>query len=111
VDSEGEALIEPVNLLGLDAWTVHWDFAYGPDRMRELASKLNYPLLACNCHVKTTGELAYPAFTVIGNPGHAEKIRTQAPRSGTACHRRPQALLRVKPVRERGSPWHGVIAV
>ena len=38
VHSEGEAFIEPVNLLGLDAWTVHWDFAYGPDRMRELAA-------------------------------------------------------------------------
>ena len=32
--SKGEAFIEPVNLLGLDAWTVHWDFAYGPERMR-----------------------------------------------------------------------------
>ncbi len=69
VHSEGEAFIEPVNLLGLDAWTVHWDFAYGPDRMRELATKLNHPLLACNCYVKATGELAYPAFTVIERGG------------------------------------------
>ncbi len=69
VHSEGEALIEPVNLLGLDAWTAHWDFAYGPDRMRELAAKLNHPLLACNCYVKATGELAYPAFTVIERGG------------------------------------------
>ena len=69
VHSEGEALIEPVNLLGLDAWTVHWDFAYGPDRMRELAAKLNHPLLACNCYLKATGELAYPAFTVIERSG------------------------------------------
>jgi S-sulfosulfanyl-L-cysteine sulfohydrolase len=69
VESRGEALIEPVNLLGLDAWTVHWDFAYGPDRMRELAAKLNHPLLACNCYVKATGELAYPAFTVIERSG------------------------------------------
>jgi S-sulfosulfanyl-L-cysteine sulfohydrolase len=65
VQSKGEALIEPVNLLGLEAWTVHWDFAYGPERMRALALKLNHPLLACNCYVKATGELAYPAFTVI----------------------------------------------
>jgi S-sulfosulfanyl-L-cysteine sulfohydrolase len=69
VQSRGEALIEPVNRLGLDAWTVHWDFAYGPDRLRELAAKLNHPLLACNCYVKTTGELAYPAFTVIERSG------------------------------------------
>lgn len=69
VKSRGEALIEPVNRLGLDAWTVHWDFAYGPDRMRELALKLNHPLLACNCYVKATGELAYPAFTAIERNG------------------------------------------
>lgn len=69
VHSKGEALIEPVNLLGLDAWTVHWDFAYGPDRMREVAAKLNHPLLACNCYVKETGELAYPPFTVIERSG------------------------------------------
>lgn len=69
VHSEGEALIEPINLLRLDAWTAHWDFAYGPRRMRELASKLNHPLLACNCFVKATGQLAYPAFTVIERCG------------------------------------------
>ena len=69
VHTKGEALIEPVNLLGLDAWTVHWDFAYGPDRMRELAAKLNHPLLASNCYQKATGELAYPAFTVIERGG------------------------------------------
>jgi 2',3'-cyclic-nucleotide 2'-phosphodiesterase (5'-nucleotidase family) len=69
VQSKGDAFIEPVNLLGLDAWTVHWDFAYGPDRMRELAAKLNHPLLACNCYVKETGKLAYPAFTVIERSG------------------------------------------
>jgi hypothetical protein len=37
--------------------------------MLELAAKLNHPLLACNCYVKATGELAYPAFTVIERSG------------------------------------------
>ncbi len=69
VHSEGQALIEPVNLLGLDAWTVHWDFAYGPERMRELAATLNHPLLASNCYRMDTGALAYPAFTVIERGG------------------------------------------
>jgi 2',3'-cyclic-nucleotide 2'-phosphodiesterase (5'-nucleotidase family) len=69
VQSKGEAFIEPVNLLGLDAWTVHWDFAYGVDRLRELARKLNHPLLASNCYQIDTGELAYPAFTVIERGG------------------------------------------
>jgi len=69
VQSKGQALIAPVNLLGLDAWTVHWDFAYGPDRMREIAEQLHHPLLACNCYRKDTGALAYPAFTVIERGG------------------------------------------
>jgi 2',3'-cyclic-nucleotide 2'-phosphodiesterase (5'-nucleotidase family) len=69
VHSAGEAFIEPVNLLGLDAWTAHWDFAYGPDRMRALAGKLKHPLLASNCYQIDTGELAYPAFTVMERGG------------------------------------------
>ncbi|MDP2053858.1 MAG: bifunctional metallophosphatase/5'-nucleotidase [Acidobacteriota bacterium] len=69
VHSEGQALVEPLNLLGLDAWTAHWDFAYGPDRMRALAAQLHHPLLASNCYRKDTGELAYSAFTVIERGG------------------------------------------
>ena len=36
VHSDGEALIETINLLDLDGWTVHWDFAEGPDRRRSI---------------------------------------------------------------------------
>lgn len=69
VHSEGQALVEPVNLLGLDGWTAHWDFAYGPDRMHALAAQLHHPLLASNCYRLDTGDLAYPAFTVIERGG------------------------------------------
>jgi sulfur-oxidizing protein SoxB len=69
VDSRGQALVAPVNLLGLDAWTAHWDFAYGPDRLRALAAQLNHPLLASNCYQIDTGALAFPAFTVIERGG------------------------------------------
>ena len=48
VHSKGEALIEPLNKLELDAWTIHWDMIYGPDRLKELAGKLDHPLLAIN---------------------------------------------------------------
>ncbi len=69
VESRGEAFIEPVNLLGLDAWTVHWDFAYGVERLAEIAARLNHPLLACNCYHKDSGELAYPARTIVERGG------------------------------------------
>ena len=69
VNSQGEALIAPINLLGLDAWTVHWDFAYGVERLNDLAKRLNHPLLAINCYHKETGALAYKPCTVIERGG------------------------------------------
>ncbi len=69
VHSQGEALIEPINLLGLDAWTVHWDFAYGVKRLNALAKRLNHPLLAVNCYDKETGRLSYSPYTVIERGG------------------------------------------
>ncbi len=59
VYSKGEAMIEPLNHLKLDAWTVHWDFVFGPEKMAELAEKLNHPLLAANCHREETDELPF----------------------------------------------------
>lgn len=69
VHSKGEAFIEVVNLLKLDAWTVHWDFAYGVGCLRELASKLDHPLLAINCYRKDTNELVYPPTLLLERGG------------------------------------------
>ena len=66
VHSEGSAFIEPLNLLGLDAWTVHWDFVFGTSKLQEIANKLHYPLLACNCHRKDTDEMPFmPTLTLM----------------------------------------------
>ncbi|MFN0101409.1 MAG: bifunctional metallophosphatase/5'-nucleotidase [Bryobacteraceae bacterium] len=69
VHSRGEAFIEPLNLLKLDAWTAHWDFAYGVDQLRNLAARLDHPLLAINCYRKDTGELAYPPSVLLERGG------------------------------------------
>ena len=69
VHSKGEAFIEPLNLLKLDAWTVHWDFAYGVDCLRDLAARLDHPLLAINCYHKDTGALAYPPSLLLERSG------------------------------------------
>ena len=97
VHSEGRAFIDPVNLLGLDAWTVHWDFAYGPDRMCELAAKLNHPLLASNCYQIDTGELAYPANQAqttrhLLPPPHTSTFFPSQIRFATAFRDRARAL-------------------
>lgn len=41
VASKGHALVPMMNALDLDAMTVHWEFAYGPDGVRDLAEKLD----------------------------------------------------------------------
>lgn len=53
--SKGQALIPLVNALRLDAMTAHWEFAWGPDHFRSIASRLNHPMLAINCYEKDTG--------------------------------------------------------
>ncbi|MBF9144448.1 bifunctional metallophosphatase/5'-nucleotidase [Hymenobacter sp. BT439] len=59
VATQGDILPDILNELGIAAMTAHWDFAYGPAHLKELAGRLNYPLLAANVFHLDTGELAY----------------------------------------------------
>lgn len=69
VASQGEAMVPLMNLLGLDAMTAHWEFAYGPAGFKVLASKLSYPVLAINCFDTTSGELVFAPYKVIERSG------------------------------------------
>lgn len=69
VASKGRALVPMLNALGLDAMTVHWEFAYGPDGVRELASLLDYPVLAINVHDRADGELAFKPYCMTMRGG------------------------------------------
>ena len=62
--SRGEVMVPVLNSLGLAATTAHWEFAYGPPRLKELAARLNYPVLAVNVYDKASGKLAFPPYTV-----------------------------------------------
>ena len=64
VQSEGEALVSVLNALGFDAMTAHWEFAYGPKQFRNVALKLDYPVLADNCYNDTTGDLVFSPYTI-----------------------------------------------
>jgi 2',3'-cyclic-nucleotide 2'-phosphodiesterase (5'-nucleotidase family) len=64
VKSRGEVLLPMLNQLGLNAMTVHWDFAYGPQRMQELAAGLKYPVLATNIYHTQTGRRFFPPYAV-----------------------------------------------
>lgn len=62
VKTKGEILPEFLNELKIDAMTAHWDFAYGPDHLKKLVEKLDYPMLACNCYDEKTDELIFPPY-------------------------------------------------
>jgi 2',3'-cyclic-nucleotide 2'-phosphodiesterase (5'-nucleotidase family) len=64
VQTKGEALIPILNAMGFDAWTAHWEFAYGPARLREITEQLHYPMLAVNCYEEETGELVFDPYVI-----------------------------------------------
>ncbi len=66
--TRGAAMVPVLNCLGIAAMTAHWDFAYGPARLRELATMLDYPVLALNCYDRASGSRPFPPSTLIETP-------------------------------------------
>ncbi|MEA3403599.1 MAG: bifunctional metallophosphatase/5'-nucleotidase [Armatimonadota bacterium] len=64
VQSRGEAVIPIANELGLEAWTAHWEFAWGPERLKEIAALMDHPLLAINCYDEETDERVFEPWIV-----------------------------------------------
>ncbi|MFP4184967.1 MAG: bifunctional metallophosphatase/5'-nucleotidase [Thermoplasmata archaeon] len=69
VKSEGEKMIPMLNEMDFDAWTAHWDFAYGPEKLKRIAERLNYPLLAINCYSEETDELVFDPYRIVNKNG------------------------------------------
>ena len=70
VVTEGEALVPILNATEFDAMTAHWEFAYGPERFKELTDRLTYPMLAINCYDERSDELVFDPYTVVEAAGH-----------------------------------------
>ncbi len=64
VKTKGKILLPILNQLGIDGMTGHWDFAYGPRHLQEIAAALNYPMLAINCYKKETKKLAFQPYHI-----------------------------------------------
>ncbi|MFO7792964.1 MAG: bifunctional UDP-sugar hydrolase/5'-nucleotidase [Candidatus Saliniplasma sp.] len=69
VNNEGRDLVPLLNELDFDAWTAHWEFGYGPENLKKVTNKLNYPLLAVNCYRESDDELFYEPYTILEKKG------------------------------------------
>jgi sulfur-oxidizing protein SoxB len=63
VQSKGETVIPILNQLNFSAMVGHWDFAYGPQQLKNLAAQLNYPVLGINVY-KEDGSLFLQPYTI-----------------------------------------------
>ena len=62
--TKGQAMIPILNSLGLDAMTAHWEFAYGPEVLKQQLAELNYPMLAINVFDKATKKPAFQSYVI-----------------------------------------------
>ncbi|SHM60910.1 2',3'-cyclic-nucleotide 2'-phosphodiesterase/5'-or 3'-nucleotidase, 5'-nucleotidase family [Paracoccus solventivorans] len=69
VSTKGEALLPPMNALGLNAMTAHWEFAWGPKHVEQLAQRLDHPLLAANCYRMSDDSRPFPAAVICEAAG------------------------------------------
>ncbi len=69
VNTKGKDMVPILNEMDFDAWTAHWEFAYGPDNLMEITEKLDYPMLAINCYYEESDDLVYDPYKVIEKKG------------------------------------------
>lgn len=64
VDSKGEAMIPILNELSFNAMVGHWDFAYGPQQLNHLLTKLSFPMLGINVYNEDGSLFLQPFITL-----------------------------------------------
>lgn len=69
VTGKGIDLVPAVNLLGIDAMTAHWEFAWGPEHFEQLAGRLSYPMLAMNCYRTVDGSRPFAPSLIVEKAG------------------------------------------
>lgn len=68
--TQGEAVVGPLNGLGLDAGTLgNWEVVYGPEALRKLMIEVNYKVICYNFHEKATGKRLFPPSVVLEKDG------------------------------------------
>lgn len=68
--SQGEAIVAPLNNLGLDAFVPgNWEVVYGPEQFRKLMLELTSKVLVYNLQDATTGQRLFPPAAILEKGG------------------------------------------
>ncbi|MBI4666036.1 MAG: thiosulfohydrolase SoxB [Nitrospinae bacterium] len=76
--TEGKAMVEAQNLLGVDAMAPHWEFTYGRNKVDQRVSELKGDFLAQNIRDADWGEMVYPAYKIYERGGVKVAVIGQA---------------------------------
>jgi sulfur-oxidizing protein SoxB len=69
LQTRGQDMVEAMTLLAPDATTGHWEFTLGEARVREIADKLAFPLLAQNVRDTEFEDPVFPAYKMFERGG------------------------------------------
>ncbi len=68
--TQGEAVVAPLNALGIDAGTPgNWEIVYGPQIFRKLMSEVNYKVICYNFSDKVTGQRLFAPSVLLEKKG------------------------------------------
>ncbi len=76
--TNGQDMVDAMNLLGPDAMTSHWEFTLGLDRVTEIVDDLPFPFLGANIYDAEWDEPAYEPYTMIERGGTLIAVIGQA---------------------------------
>ncbi len=78
LQTEGQDMVDIMNMLGTDAMTAHWEFTYGEDRVEALVEKLKFPFLAGNVINTEWEEPVFKAWQMFERGGVKVAVIGQA---------------------------------
>ncbi|MEL6774876.1 MAG: thiosulfohydrolase SoxB [Pseudomonadota bacterium] len=76
--TNGQDVVDAMNLLAPEAMTSHWEFTLGIDRVTEIVDDLPFPFLGANIYDAEWDEPAYEPYRIIETNGTSVAVIGQA---------------------------------
>lgn len=76
--TNGQDMVNAMNLLGVDGMTSHWEWTYGTERVREIVDALPFPFLGANIFDVEWDEPAFEPYHIYERNGRAIGVIGQA---------------------------------